>query len=312
MYLFPLVLFLLVPQTSCIMRPTQYRRFWTSPFVNEQDYLNYLANKEKIMSFSCVYEIFKVFYIELAFVIPSFLSLSNALKLLLETPSHTLIIHYQSAQELQRGSRVYDNHIKSPQIWSYLNMAQGPRGVTVDSNEVNTLNKTNFVGNRILAVGWTLPEDYKEYQEMNYNESHIKTMSHILGYDRRKRSIVIVFDALLLSHTPTVLQWLPDNMNTLSVLIKLGDYALEQFVNISNLCDFIKSTNMSPFFFDLPQSLQRALIGEEVQTTTDDNNDDDVNGGSQWMTGSFWVFFGLLGVASLLCRRMLLVINFRK
>lgn len=302
MYLFPLILSLFVALTSCIMVPTQLRQFWCSPFVDKQDFNKYLASKEKLMSFTRAYETDKVFYIE--FKMPSIFSLTlfKAIKLLLKTDSHTLIIYYGSADKLQRAFQMYKNLKKTPQIWSHFLLAQGPLGRAVDSREVEIVRDLNFTNNRILAVGWTLPDDCKEYQEMKYTKSHIKSMSRNLGSDRRKRHIVIVFDALLLSHTPEVVGWLPENMKKLTVLIKLAYYNKEQFVNVSNLRNFIKTTKMFPFFFDLPQHLRRALIEEEGKFTTVVDDFEDVNDGSEWRIGSFRVLVGAFGLASLLGR----------
>lgn len=292
-----LILSLFVPLTSCAMMATQFRHFWPSPFIDKDDYIKYLASEDKLMSFTNVQESNRVFYVDVQNY-ESVLSLPDALQLLLKKDSHTLIIYFYTSGQLEKGFRVYAGLNKTPQIWTYFSMAQGPSGREVPMNEARAVAYMNkFTGNRILALGWTITENYKEYKDMKYNESHFQNMSGSLQINRPNMHIVIIFDALLLSHTPEVLEWLPDNLANMPVMIKLADYGMEKFVNVDNLRNFVRATKMWPFFFDVPEDIHKQLIGEEAKFTTIYDNTDK-NGGPERRLGTFRV---LVGVVSLLC-----------
>lgn len=252
------------------MMATQYRRFWPSPFVDKDDFIKFLASPDKLMSFSRVQESNRIFYLELK-EYTSTISLPDALDLMLVKDSHSLIIFYYTAQQMEKASRLYASHNSTPQIWAFFMLAQGPGGDPVMYKEVRQVVNMKFTGNRILALGWTMPDDYKYYQEMTYNESHIQNMSNILGFDRPNNNYVIVLDALLLSHTPELVDWLPSNLDMLPCMIVLSDYTMEKYVNVDNLRSFVKTTKMWPFFFDLPENIHKQLIAEDPKFTTIDN-----------------------------------------
>lgn len=294
MYLF-LVLSLFVPLTICIMMATQYRRFWPTPFVSKEDFVKYLASPDKLMCTTNVQESNRVFYLELSDY-TSVLSLPDAIKLLLVKDSHTLIIYYYTASQMEKGMRMYANHNATPQIWSYFNLAQGPGGERVMTKEIRQVVNMRFTGNSILAVGWTFPADnYSSYKEMMYNESHILNMSASLGFDKPNNNLVIVFDALLLANTPEVVEWLPSNLDMLPVMIVLGDPKLESSVKVDNLRNFVKTTKMWPIFFDLPKDIQQQLIAEDPKFTTIDYFGGR-NGEEERGLGSFRIVVAVMGL----------------
>lgn len=251
-----IILALFFTLTSSVMLNTHLRRFW-HPFRSIFDFKWYLQSRTDFMAFTDVVSI--KYHLGLSLADNAEFPLVDAVNLLLESDDHTLIVCYKSPGLLKKGFREYGQRNKTPQIWSFFELTEGPRGMGVDIRTSREALNHDYTDNRILAVGWTYPR--RITKNLRYNRSHIDEMNDRLSRsDRPDRLLVIVFDAVILSKTPEVIMWMEEPLCKLPVMIRLHNPALHASVNIQNLLHFINATEMWPYFFDLPVNIHYSLI----------------------------------------------------
>lgn len=292
-----LLIFLPLVLLERTMVATQFRRFWHK-FKSAADFKSYLESHQDFMAYA---ELMPAGQFQWGLKLENGdnLFVADAISQLQAHFDHSLIIVYSSAAGVNRPWREYAAYNETPQIWSYFPLAGGPLGSPVDNRATRGVMQLDFTDNRIAAVCWT------RGSEMNgriyppngtrYNKSHIMDMADTLKKKKPNQLFVVVFDAILLSNTPQVIQWIPDHMANLPAMIRLHNFNMHESVNVRNLYFFVNQTKMWPFFFDLPIYIHYALIKDDLRFTTLPPKDFKATGWRCGGTGWKWLVYGLIG-----------------
>lgn len=256
------LIFLFPPLTSAHMVITEHRRFWDK-FSNKADFRSYLQSANYSMAYATVIQ--ERLDLVLVFREDRML-LMDAVKDLLRVDTHTIIFCFRSALTLQRAFYRFRQNKETTQLWSYYPIVEGPAGSSIVKREVRQVLNLDFIDNRILAVGWSSP--IKRQSHLKYNKSHISEMSDRLEQRTPNSLFVLVFDAIILSNSPEVVEWIPTHMMNMPVLIRLLDYEMQEQLDLKILTVFVRNTKMIHYFFDLPWEIHTRVIEGDDRFTT--------------------------------------------
>lgn len=244
----------------------QYRRFFKESITSERVLQNFVGTHKHLMAYCNVYQGFFDFNTSLS-IGEGTLKFRKALEILWGTPSHSIIFSFDNnVQVLRIASREFFNYKETPQVWTYWETAQGPGGDPVETETLHHLLAHHFVDNKILAVGWTRSNETSN-EIPKYTREQIDEMDFNLHLHYRY-TLVIVLDAVILSHTPPVYKWMTNYMRNMAVLIRLYDQNDALKIKMSNLKRFVRQKKNGPFFFDLPSGMHDALISNNFKFTT--------------------------------------------
>lgn len=246
------------------MNATQYRRFLHS-MQNEEDLRKYLGTNQFVMAYAKVILVggkTKTLMVE-----GGSLSFAKAIQALWETPSHSIVFSYHDTKTLTLATKQFFNKSDAPQVWTHYNIAQGPGGIPVPEKDVVEVFKNDFVRNRILTVGWT--KNHEQDNDATYTYKHIMEMFTRLE-DHLHFTLVLILDVIPLTNSPKVLEWMPDKMASIAVLIRMWDLDKPNATQIERLVQFVKDKPCAPIFFDLPEYLHKEMLEKIPKLTTVD------------------------------------------
>lgn len=243
----------------------QFRIFEQSIIKVKQELINYLANEET-----------QVAYIQLSPGKGGMLGITgmqvrDILDIVWTVRSHSVILLYK---EIDKTGTILSPLKRSttPQIWCYFDAVPGT-DAPVPQRERSDLkrllnSKTAFTRNQIMVVSWKRPHLGHNSTD-SYTKANVDDMVFALRPGLATKTIVLCFDAILLSNTPQIIKWFPPEFNRLALLIRVfNSYKEVKYVNQKGLKAFVKGTKMGPIFFDMPTSLRSKLIEGLPQFTT--------------------------------------------
>lgn len=239
-------------QSQSLVYP-QYRRFQPSQIVHAQAYRNFLSQTEVQMAYVVLY------VSRDGFLTMQGMGYREVIESVWTVRSHSaiLVISVLSKVHLVMAQLAYS---RTPQIWVYANVAVGPLGPEVYMRDVMAMlgNPKWFMNEKILAVAWTRPSAGYD-ANVRYEKQHADDMVKVLK-DSLQKTIVLCFDAILLSRTIEMLQWFPMEYHRMALLIRLFNYKDARHMNMTGLREFVTKTKMGPIFFDMPDSYRLKLI----------------------------------------------------
>lgn len=249
----------------------QYRRF--RPIIrNEKDLRQFVGTNQHLISHCRVlYRKNQTEATQQLVIGDGKMPFANALKVLWESHTHSIIFSYESARALNQAVRLFFNATDTPQVWTYYECTQGPGGDKIPRKNVVLVFRNLFIRNRILAVAWTRGER-KNGTLAKYTWMHINDMDDRLQHYYHY-TLVLVFDAVILSNSPLVANWMSYNMGRMAVLIRLYDPKDADQINVEQLKRFVMFKVNGPFFFDLPEKLHAELIRGNPKFTTPPQSD---------------------------------------
>lgn len=265
------------------MTATQYRRF-LHKIKNEEELKKYLDTNQFLMAYAKVINSST----NILMIEGGNLHFEKAVHLLWETPSHSIIFSYADVNTLTQATPEFFNSSETPQVWTHFNLAQGPGGVPVPDNDVESLFENNFEHNRILAVGWT--RNHEHDKDAAYTYKQIMQMYTRLE-NHLHSTLVLILDVIPLSNTPKILKWMPEKMANIAILIRMSDLDRPNSTQHARLVQFVKDHPSAPIFFDLPEHLHKEMLEKVPKLTTVDPLD--VNRRSDgWLKKPYlWLMF---------------------